>query len=88
MANPKSTLIGVIKRILLPVSIYLLLLFLILVGFRYARSLLNPPEISQDKIVGFSQYFGYPLYFDHALFLVLIILPVIIAIVFHRKLKV
>lgn len=53
----------------------LILLFLI---FKKIRAVLPIPMINNDKLVGYAQYYGYPIYFDTVFFFLIIILPVII----------
>lgn len=68
------------------------ILFALIIGaifftFRYFRSLFYPPKITEDKIVGYAQYFGYPLHFDTILFLIFLMIPVFIFfyILFRRE---
>lgn len=68
------------------------LCFALIVGtifftFRYFRSLFYPPKITENKIVGYAQYFGYPLHFDTLLFFILIAIPALMLfyILFRRK---
>lgn len=75
-------------RILIETFIYLvLILAAIFFTFRYFRSLFFPPEINEDKIVGYAQYFGYPFHFDTLLFFIFMIIPVLMFfyILFKRK---
>lgn len=75
-------------RILMEASIYLVLIFgTIFFTFRYFRSLFFPPEINENKIVGYAQYFGYPFHFDTLLFFIFMIIPVLMFfyILFKRK---
>ncbi len=48
-----------------------------LLAFRYLRDNAMIPEINKNKIIGYSQYFGYPLYLDTIIFFVFILYPVI-----------
>lgn len=51
--------------VLLTLGTFYLIVFIL---FRNIRALFPPPEIYSNKIVGYSQYFGYPFYFDNILF--------------------
>lgn len=55
--------------------------------FRYIRSLFYPPEILEEKIVGYAQYFGYPFYFDTLLFFIFVLTPIapLFYILFKKK---
>lgn len=55
------------------------------VGFRHLRDLFPKPE-STGEIIGFAQYFGYPLFFDNVLFWILIITPVAAYFILKSKL--
>ncbi len=59
----------------------------LLMGFKIIKALLLPPEIGNDKLVGFSQYFGYPFYFDTLFFFVLLFIPIVIFIVSAKIVK-
>jgi hypothetical protein len=65
---------------------FLLVLF-VFFSFREMRAMIPPPEITGEKLVGFAQYFGYPLYFDTYIFALIILLPVLIFIFFSFKRK-
>lgn len=70
------------KRIfLLTAGIYVTFIVFFLLIFRVIRSLFLPPEISSYKIVGYSQYYGYPFYYDTLAFFVLILFPSIIFLI-------
>ncbi len=62
-------------------------LSIFLLVFRYVRSFFPPPEISEFKIVGYSQYYGYPFYYDTLVFFILIFFPsaVFLVLCFIRK---
>lgn len=47
--------------------------------FRSLRNVLPPPAIDYEKIVGYSQYFGYPLASDFITYFILLLLPIISA---------
>lgn len=55
--------------------------------FKKIRNLFPVPEINDDKLVGFSQYYGYPFYFDTIFFFIIIFLPVLIFIFIYRLSK-
>ncbi len=64
------------KRFLFLFMIYYFLIgSIFLLSFRLLRDILIFPEIGQHKIVGYVQYFGYPLYLDLGVFLLFIISP-------------
>lgn len=56
----------------------------LLIYFKKIRALLPPPEISSNKLIGFAQYFGYPLYFDTIFFFFLIFIPILTLIFFYK----
>jgi len=66
-------------------TFYLLFSFFILLVFRNIRNTFPIPEVNEEKIVGYAQYFSYPLYFDTFLFLLLLMFPVVIFIILHKK---
>ena len=72
-----------LKTFLLSFTLLIVLMF----GFKKIRALFPPPEIGSDKLVGFSQYFGYPFYFDSLFFIFLIFFPVAFFSFFYYKEK-
>lgn len=72
-----------IKTLLLSFVLLIILMF----SFKKIRAFFPPPEIGNDKLVGFSQYFGYPFYFDNLLFAFLIAFPVAVFLFFYYKEK-
>lgn len=60
------------------------ILFLMLT-FKKLRIFFPPPEISNEKLIGFAQYFGYPFYFDTLIFFLIIFLPILILFIFSVK---
>ncbi len=71
-------------KIIIKTSIAVFLIVLLLLGtFKKIRSLFPPPEINEN-LIGFAQYYGYPFYFDHLFFALIIIVP-LIAILFLKK---
>lgn len=49
--------------------------FILILSFRKLRDSLPPPEINQSKVIGYAQYFGYPLYMDAVIFFSIIFFP-------------
>lgn len=67
--------------VLASLFIFSIEILLLLVYFRKIRSLFPLPEVEGDKIIGYSQYFGSPFYFDTFIFFfVLVSIPLIIVI--------
>ena len=50
----------------------------VFLSFRTIRDLFPPPRITENKIVGFTQYFGYPFFFDTIIFFLFVISPALI----------
>lgn len=72
------------KTVFFKTIVLSLLSFIILaLTFKKIRELFPIPMINNDKLVGFPQYFGYPLYFDTLFFFFLIFLPVLILLLFY-----
>ncbi len=57
----------------LSIILYLVMWFI----FRYVRNYFPKPGLKDSNIVGFAQYFGYPLYFDIFLFCFIIFTPLV-----------
>lgn len=60
----------------------------LLINFKRIRGIFPPPEIGNNKLIGFSQYFGYPFYFDTIFFFFLVFAPVLtfmILYIIHKK---
>ena len=75
-----------IKKVSFEYCIYLLFFLFSLVFFRHIRAFFPIPELGSEKIVGYSAYFGYPLYFDNFLFFYIILCPFFAwALLFLRK---
>lgn len=55
----------------------------LLASFKKIRSLLPPPEIENNKLIGFSQYFGYPFYIDAIFFFILFSVPVLFFVILY-----
>lgn len=74
-----STKINIFKSIIISI----LLLVASLLSFKKIRVLFPTPMINENKLVGFSQYYGYPFYFDTIFFFFIILLPVIVLLIFY-----
>lgn len=63
------------------------LLLLVVTGliFRKIRALFGTPMIGDSKLVGFAQYFGYPLFYDTLLFLFIVAVPVLVIFALFLK---
>ena len=58
---------------------------LLLLSFKNFRSFFPPPEIGQEKLVGFAQYYGYPIYYDTIYFFILLIVPIITFFIVYTR---
>ena len=56
-------------------------------SFRYIRNFFPKPSMEDAKVIGFANYFGYPLSFDIFLFLLIILLPLIFYIILKLRLN-
>ena len=66
------------KNILILTNLLILfLLGIFAVYFRKLRDVMPDPAISKETSIGYSQYFGYPLYLDSLIFFILILSPVL-----------
>lgn len=65
-------------------SVYYSVLLLL---FRSIRELFPKPSLKGSDVVGFAQYFGYPLFFDYLLFFSLIFIPFVFYFLVKIKLK-
>lgn len=45
--------------------------------FRHIRDYFSKPSLKDSSVIGFSQYFGYPLFFDIFLFCFIIFIPLV-----------
>lgn len=72
------------KFIFISTFLFCLEVVLILLFFRKIRDLFPIPAIGDNKIVGYSQYFGYPYYFDALVFLAIMLSPIIISFIFAK----
>lgn len=59
-------------------SIFLIEGGVIFLLFRKLRSFMPPSQITQENVVGFAQYNGYPMYYDTVVFFIFIISPILI----------
>ena len=50
---------------------------LLVASLKKIRELFPIPEISDNKIVGYTQYFGYPYYFDYIFYNLFLFIPLI-----------
>lgn len=55
----------------------------LVLSFRAIRDSLPPTKIENQKIVGYSQYFGYPLYLDTIVFFIFILSTFASAFLMH-----
>ena len=69
------------------IAMFFILSLLIFISFRVLRKMFPLPEINQEKIVGYSQYYGYPLYFDTILFFTFLLLPIVTFILCKKIFK-
>lgn len=65
-------------------SIQITILIIIEITLRKVRELFPPSQILQNYIVGYSQYFGYPYYFDTLVFLAIMLSPIIISLILAK----
>lgn len=73
------------KQIIICISIFLWILLIVLpvvTEFRLFRGYFPPAEITSNRIIGFSQFNGYPLYFDSVL-IYLLIISIIFIFIFY-----
>ena len=78
------------KKIIILIEglIYIFIIYLfIFLNFRYLRSLFGRPEIGENGIIGYAQYFGYPLYFETILFAIFILAPIVIFYILSKTRK-
>ena len=61
----------------------LIILIVLIITFKKIRTLFPIPMINNDELVGFPQYYGYPLYFDTVFFFFIIFLPLLILLFFY-----
>ncbi len=67
-------------RIFKYLAIVLFIEIITLLSVRKVRDYFPGPEITDEKIIGYSQYFQYPVNFDYLFFITLILVPVFTAL--------
>lgn len=90
--SDKAVILGTISglssqrfKILIEGVFYISIIYLIiLLNFRQLRLLFKPPEITENGIVGYAHYFGYPLYFETIIFFVFILSPIVVFFILSR----
>ncbi|MBI2613663.1 MAG: glycosyltransferase [Candidatus Levybacteria bacterium] len=87
-----GTVIGLLTqklKILIEGLFYITIVYsIILLNFRHLRSLFSPPKINQSEIVGYAQYFGYPLYFETIILFIFIFTPILVFFVLSKMKKI
>lgn len=84
MISPFKIITFRLRRIVLKtLTISFLIIFVLMFSFKKIRDLFPAPEINNEKLIGFSQYYGYPFYFDTVFFMFLIFLPILVFIVVY-----
>jgi hypothetical protein len=82
----KSILKSDLKKVVIKtIIVSTLMIFFLMLGFKKIRAFFPPPEIANEKLVGFAQYFGYPFYFDSIVFLLVVLLPILMLFIFSFK---
>lgn len=56
-----------------------------LISFKFIRTLFSIPEINNEKIIGYAQYYGYPLYFDTLLFFSFLLVPAVAFYLLYKR---
>ena len=75
-------------KILIEGLFYIAIIYLmILLSFRQLRSLFSPPKITENEIIGYAQYFRYPLYFETIIFFIFILSPIIVFFILSKNKK-
>lgn len=59
--------------------------FLMLISFKRIRGLFPIPDINSEKIIGYAQYYGYPLYFDTLLFFSFLLVPAVAFYLLYKR---
>ena len=66
-------------KILIEGLFYISIIYsIILLNFRQLRYSFSPPKTTENEIIGYAQYFGYPLYFETIIFFVFILSPIVV----------
>lgn len=60
---------------------------LIVFVFRFFRFLFPPASIGSEKIIGYAQYYKYPLYFDNVVFFVFLFAPIVLVFIAKKWLR-
>ena len=73
-------------KIIILKSLFISVVILVglIITFKKIRAIFPIPMINDDRLVGFSQYFGYPLYFDTLFFFFLVLVPIITFMIFYE----
>ncbi len=72
----KTDKVRVIKYMLAVFLLEVLILF----SVRPVRDYFDGPDIASKKIVGYTQYFQYPMYFDYFFFMCLVLAPIAVTV--------
>lgn len=67
------------------ITIFIDIIFIFIL--RMLRPLFPIPQIGPEKIIGYAQYFKYPLYFDNVVFFVFILIPFASVFLMRKWLK-
>jgi hypothetical protein len=79
------TKLNSVRIILKLIFLWFMSLVFIVILIKKIRPILPPTEINENKIIGFTQYNGYPFYFDLIIFFLLILLPSLMLYLSLRK---
>lgn len=63
-------------------SLWVMLVLFMGLKFRELRKLFPIPKIDDNRIIGFVHYNGYPMYFDTVIFLVLLLCPILMIVLY------
>lgn len=74
------------KSITIFLYFFIQVIVLLIAGitFRKVRELFPPTQILENKTVGYSQYFGYPYYFDTFVFFIIMFSPIIVCFIITK----
>ncbi len=86
MVKLKSTRAKNAEFLLFNILLDIFILFFISVVFKVFRKISPPPMILENKIIGFSQFFGYPLNLDFYFFIVILITPILVFLILYKYL--
>jgi len=76
-----------VKKLLAYIVLQILFLVFLFINFRTFRDFFPIPKILESKIIGYSQYFAYPLYFDTFIFFIVILSPIVICLFIEKFIK-